>query len=54
MDVISAHPDFKAYLPEIPEQAVREAIRSVGMRVRTDEIVKYVTERYNIITCRIA
>lgn len=49
-DVISKHPPFKNYLPEINEHMVREAVRSVRMRVRTDEIVKYVMGRYELIT----
>ncbi len=49
-DVVSAHPSFKEYLPEISEQTVRKAVCSVGMRVKTDEIVEYVMERYSMIT----
>ena len=48
-DLLDEYPEYRAYLPEVTEEIVRETIAKVGMRVRTQDVVDLVMGRYRLI-----
>ena len=48
-DLMDNHPEYKKYIPEINKVLVRNIIDKLNMRVRTQEIVNLVIERYELI-----
>ncbi len=48
-DLLDEYPEYRAYLPEVTEEAVRDTIAKVGMRVRTQDVVDLVMGRYRLI-----
>ena len=48
-DLLEEYPEYRAYLPEVTEEAVRDTIAKVGMRVRTQDVVDLVMGRYRLI-----
>jgi hypothetical protein len=53
-DVLSGHPEYEGYMPEIKEETVRETIAGLHMRVRTNDIVDLIMKRYAMIRSEIA
>lgn len=47
-DVIDAFPDYKAFLPEVTEEIVRDVIVGLGMKVRTQAVIDLVMARYTL------
>jgi hypothetical protein len=41
--------DLKQYIPDLTEEFIRDTIKAVGMRVRTNEITEFVMNGYNQI-----
>ena len=48
-DLLDEYPEYRAYLPEVTEEIVRDTIAKVGMRVRTQDVVDLVMGRYRLI-----
>ena len=48
-DLLEEYPEYRAYLPEVTEEIVRDTIAKVSMRVRTQAVVDLVMERYRLI-----
>ena len=48
-DLLDEYPEYRVYLPEVPEEAVRDTIAKIGMRVRTQDVVDLVMGRYRLI-----
>ena len=48
-DLLDEYPEYRAYLPEVTEEAVRDTIAKMGMRVRTQDVVDLVMGRYRLI-----
>lgn len=48
-DLMDEYPEYRAYLPEVTEEAVRDTIAKIGMRVRTQDVVDLVMGRYRLI-----
>ena len=48
-ELIEHHPEYKEYLPEVSEEAIREVIADLHMRVRTNDIVGLIMGRYALI-----
>lgn len=44
------HPQYKEYLPEVTEEAIKTTITNLHMRVRTNDIVSYILNRYQLIS----
>ena len=40
---------LKAYIPDLSAETVKSAVKAVGMRVRTDDIVKFIMSGYDAI-----
>ena len=49
-EVTDAHPEYKAYIPEVTGEKIEKALRLTGMKVRSDAVSRYLLERYAIIT----
>ena len=48
-DVMAFHPEYRKYLPELKEDAVRGVIDKLGMKVRTQTVVDLVMVRYRLV-----
>ena len=48
-DLLDEYPEYRAYLPEVTEEIVRDTIAKMGMRVRTQDVVDLVMGRYRLI-----
>ena len=48
-DFMSVHPEYKKFIPAVSEQTVRDCVRSLNMKVKTDYIVRFITERCALI-----
>lgn len=48
-DFMSAHPEYKKFILAVSEQTVRDCVRSLNMKVKTDYIVRFITERCALI-----
>ena len=48
-DLLYEYPEYRAYLPEVTEEIVRDTIAKMGMRVRTQDVVDLVMGRYRLI-----
>ena len=48
-DLLDEYPEYRAYLPEVTEEIVRDTIAKLGMRVRTQDMVDLVMGRYRLI-----
>lgn len=45
-DLLTTYPDYRAYLPPISEELLRQIVETVGMRVRRAAVVDLVWRRY--------
>jgi len=48
-DLLDEYPEYRAYLPEVTEEIVRDTIAKMGMLVRTQDVVDLVMGRYQLI-----
>ena len=48
-DLLDEYPEYREYLPEVTEEIVRDTIAKMGMRVRTQDVVDLVMNRYRLI-----
>ena len=48
-ELLDEYPEYRAYLPEVTEEIVRDTIAKLGMRVRTQDVVDLVMGRYRLI-----
>ena len=48
-EVLEEYPEYRDYLPEIKEETVREVIANLHMRVKTQNVVDLVMDRYHFI-----
>lgn len=48
-ELIENHPEFKAYLPELDELTVKNILDKLNMKVKRQEIIDFVINRYNMI-----
>ena len=48
-DLLDEYPEYRAYLPKVTEEIVRDTIAKMGMRVRTQDVVDLVMGRYRLI-----
>ena len=48
-DLLDSHPEYRAYLPTVTEEVIREVISALHMRVRTNDIVELIINRYCLI-----
>ena len=49
LDVMNAHPEYKAFLPGVSEEKIEEALCMTGMKVRNNLIIRYLMDRYEMI-----
>ena len=45
-ELMEEYPDYRAYIPQVTEDVVREVIAQLNMRVRSQFIVEFVLGRY--------
>ena len=48
-EIIEAHPEFKNYIPEVKEDDVKVVLTKLNMKVRTQDIIDYIMNRYHLI-----
>lgn len=48
-ELIDNHPEFKAYVPYLKESVVKDVLDKLNMKVKRQEIIDFVTGRYNLI-----
>ena len=48
-ELLENHPEFKAYLPELDELTVKKILDKLNMKVKRQEIIAFVIDRYNMI-----
>lgn len=48
-DVINKNPQYKKYIPDIKEETVRDLIKEIGMKVKTQAVVDLIINRYEMI-----
>lgn len=48
-ELTETYPEFKRLIPRVTEELVRDTVKKLGMKVRTEEVVGLVMHRYNMI-----
>ena len=48
-DLMDEYPDYRAYIPELTEETVRDVLDRLNMKVKTQVIVDLVMKRYDLI-----
>lgn len=48
-EVLSAHPEYKKYLPTVTEDIVAKTLKKVNMRVKSKEITDFIMESYQLL-----
>ena len=48
-ELMEERPDYRAYLPEVTEEIVRNVIAKLNMKVKSQVIVDLVVGRYSLI-----
>ena len=48
-ELMAEHPEYRAYIPEITEEAVRKVLDKLNMKVKSQVIVDLVLGRYNAV-----
>ena len=48
-EIIEAHPEFKNYIPEVKESDVNVVLAKLNMKVKTQDIIDYIMNRYSLI-----
>ena len=48
-EVLEEYPEYRDYLPDIKEDAIRDVIANLHMKVKTQSVVDLIMGRYNLI-----
>ncbi|MBQ8502733.1 MAG: hypothetical protein IJ491_00445 [Clostridia bacterium] len=48
-ELLENHPEYKEYLPQLKEETVRDILDKLNMKVKRQEIIDLVINRYNLI-----
>lgn len=48
-ELLEKHSEYKDYLPQLKEEAVRDILDKLNMKVKRQEIIDFVMNRYNLI-----
>lgn len=48
-ELLENHPEYKDYLPQLKEETVRDILDKINMKVKRQEIIDLVMNRYNLI-----